>query len=707
MKQIFFGIMLFLLLACALHGQAVSSDILEAPVPASQQFYDRDGNLLRSSLSKQDMYAQPVALQDISPWLVLATLAAEDRRFYQHAGLDGYAILRAIWQNIRRGGVVSGASTITQQLARSLYPRPKNWRSKWAEAWDALILERHYTKEQILEQYFNVLQFANQTQGVQAAARFYFGLPVSELSLSQSALLAGLIQAPSRLNPLHNPTGALARRNRVLAAMFKNGFITQEQLKLSLAEPLALQVSARPFSAPHFVRRVARLSVGHPHLYTTLDKDLQMYAEKAVRNHLNKLADHHVTNGAVVVLDNVSGEVLAYVGSADFYNKEQAGEVDGIAAHRQPGSTLKPFVYALALQNNFTAASILADEDTFFEGGFRPRNYDGKFHGNMSLRKALANSYNIPVIKAAQPLGVVRILQQLHLLGFSSLNRPAEFYGLGLALGGGEIILLELANAYATLARGGVIRPVVAARRPRIVLTTDTRRALPADISYIVTDILADNHARADAFGLNSPLYFPFPAAAKTGTSKDYKDNFAVGYTPRLTVAVWVGNFDASPMQKVSGITGAAPILHDVLSYAHDKYPSGNFERPADILTARICQQSGLLAGDNCPHSREEIFTKNTLPKTTCNGHHGSTEAPLQIIFPTEGDIYKYDPAVGKPAQAIHIQTVGATLPCQWRLNHRTLPQTEADFWWPLEKGKWDLSVQCGLQQARTHFTVL
>ena len=699
---------LFIICLFAATGIYGQSNLAQSnKMPSSLQVYDRHGNPLHTFLSERETYAQRVPLTQISPYLILATLAAEDRRFYTHMGIDSRAILRAVWQNLRRGGIVSGASTITQQLARMQHPRSKTGWGKWAEAWDALKLERRYSKDEILEQYFSLLEFANQTQGVEAAARFYFKLPASELSLTQSALLAGMIQAPSRLNPLNNPQGALARRNRVLRAMLQNHFITREQFELALAEPLALDIGVRPFSAPHFVRRISQHADGNNKVYATLDRDLQLYSEKSLKNHLEKLTDNHVTNGAVLVLDNLSGEILAYVGSADFYDKEHAGEVDGIKALRQPGSTLKPFVYSLALQNGLTAASLLADEDTFFEGGFRPRNYDEKFHGQISLRKALANSYNIPVIKAVEPLGAERILKQLHAFGFSSLSRPAEFYGLGIALGGGEVNLLELANAYATLARGGVLRPVVAATKPYLAFSIQFNRVLSREISYIITDILADNEARAEAFGLNSPLYFPFPVAAKTGTSKNYKDNYAVGYTPRLTVAVWVGNFDSSPMQKVSGISGAAPILHDVLTYTNEKYPSGTFERPEGIVSARICTQSGLLAGENCTHTREEIFTQNRLPHTVCGGNHEKDIQKLQIVLPVEGDIYTYDPSLPSSGQILHIQTKGGKAPCRWMLNGEVLKETEPEFWWPLKKGKFDLQVECSNGHARTHFSVL
>ncbi len=688
------------------NGEVLSVEAGAVSVPASVQVLDNQNHPLQTFLSNRQTYSEPVSLSDISPFVLLAVQAAEDRRFYKHHGIDFRAVLRAVWQNVRWRGIVSGASTITQQLVRALHPRPKNWRNKWIEAWDAWQLERKYSKDKILQQYLNILEFGNHTQGIEAAARFYFGVPASELSVAQSALLAGLIQSPTRLNPLKNPDGALARRNRVLQAMYRNRFITQEDYHLALSEPLVLQAATRPVQAPHFSRLISRLSSPGEQVQTFLDADLQQYAETTLQRHVNRLAEEHVTNAAAVVLDNQTGAVLAYVGSADFDDAEHAGQVDGVLAKRQPGSALKPFVYALALENGFTAASILQDEDTFFEGGFRPRNYDGKFHGGVSVRRALANSYNVPVVRVAETLGAARILQELHAFGFASLNHPAEFYGLGIALGGGEVTLLELANAYSALARGGLVKQVVFAREPRLQSNTTSVRAVPEEISYIITDILADNAARADAFGLNSALQFPFPAAAKTGTSKDYKDNFAIGYTPRITVAVWAGNFDGSSMQKVSGVTGAAPILHDILVYANKRYPGGPFVKPYGVLSARICTHSGRLAGENCTATREELFTAGTVPTQICDGTHENMPAPLQFIFPVRGDVFVYDKSLPSTSQQLHIQ-VAAQAPCSWQLNGQPLPETEPDFWWPLQKGKFDLTVTCSGQTAQTFFTVL
>lgn len=700
---IIFLLIFFLNLSEKPEGKEFSSVVLPQ---SSVDIRDRYGMSLQTLLTRQETYQQWVSLDKISVWVLQATIVAEDRRFYQHCGIDAIAILRAFWQNIKAGKVISGASTITQQVTRINKPQKKNIWGKIKEAFFAVCWERKYTKEEILEQYLNWVELGNLTQGIQAASQYYFGVPAKEVSLAQAALLAGIIQAPSRLNPFQNPQGALARRNRVLEFMKQEGVISEQMYDMAISEPLGVVSGERPFQAPHFVRRISA-EVKKGGVESTLDKEIQLYAEKTLQNHLSLLQKNHVTNGAVVVLDNLNSEVLAYVGSADFFNKKYHGQVDGVKARRQPGSTLKPFVYALAMENGLTSATLLKDEDTFFEGGFRPRNYDEHFHGVVSVRKALANSYNVPVIKVAEKLGASSMLYFLRKLGFDSLHKPAEFYGLGLALGNGEVTLLELANAYATLARGGILRPVVFARNPLIQQNLPVKRVLSESISYIITDILSDNMARADAFGLNSALYMPFSSATKTGTSKDYKDNFAVGYTPRITVAVWVGNFDGSSMQKVSGISGAAPILHDVLSYTHNKYPSGDFPRPYDVISARICEESALLAGPNCLHAREEIFKQGTQPQQYCTGHHEPVNKKLSFIFPKEDDVFKYDPSLPSDAQQILLQVCGNSNSCYWVVNGKRLAHSGMEMWFPLKKGTFDVEVVCGQEKTKTHFEVL
>ena len=353
-----------------------------------------------------------------------------------------------------------------------------------------------------------------------------------------------------------------------------------------------------------------------------------------------------------------------------------------------------------------TPASLLDDEDTFFEGGFRPRNYDESFHGLVSARSALASSYNIPAVKAAEKTGAPALLSLLRSLGLTTLNKPADFYGLGLALGNGEVRLLDLTNAYATLARGGVYRPVVLALSPSLILPGKEGRVLDENTAYLVTDILKDNNARAPAFGLNSPLSVPFELAAKTGTSKDYKDNFTLAYTPRWTIGVWVGNFDASPMQKVSGITGAGPIMHDLAVYLNEKYPSAPFKTPSGVTRVLACTQSGLLAGPACKHTKEEVFLSDKMP-ATCDGKHASAVPALQIVSPAPGDVFKWDPSIPAASQQIKFSAVCAAKVCRWTLDGKNLSSRACETWWPLAVGKHSLAVTCGGGTQEVRFEVL
>ena len=680
----------------------------EVRLTPSKILYDRGGLPLRELLSENHTYYEPISLDKISPWLMSAVISAEDKRFYTHSGVDVAAVLRAVWQNTKEGEVVSGASTITQQLARAISPRPKTWWGKTKEAFSAVRLEQTYTKEEILEQYFNLLEFGNLTQGVQAASRFYFGVDAADLSLAQAAFLAGILKSPTYYNPVKHFPRALKRQKYVLEQMYQSGVIDEDLYALALEEEIILRAFSRPFYAPHFTQFTASLlPMGSLTVTTTLDRELQTQIEHILQNKLVRLTDNNVTNGAVVVLDNVTGGVLAYVGSADFNDKKHSGQVDGVRALRQPGSALKPFVYGLAFaRGTLTPATLLTDEDTFFEGGFRPHNYDENFHGLVSARVALACSYNIPAVKAAETVGTPAFLNLLHQLGFASLTKTADFYGLGLSLGNGEVRLLELANAYATLARGGWWKPILLATRPEIKLAGHPVRVLDEKTAYLVTDILKDNQARAAAFGLNSPLFVPFEMAAKTGTSKDYKDNFAVGYTPRWTIAVWVGNFDASSMQKVSGITGAGPILHDVALALQQRYPSPNFTAPKGVKRANVCNETGLLAGPKCTHTHEDLFDEKFLP-ARCSGQHQSAVSTVQITSPTAGDIFYVDPATPRTIQQLKLAATCVPNTCHWQLDGQPLPGTSCQTWWPLAGGKHTLSVMCGSSSSNLSFEVV
>ncbi len=679
-----------------------------ATLVPSQQIFDRNGQELRAFLSPKETYYIPISLSEVSPWIIGALVAAEDKRFFEHGGVDSAAVLRAAWQNTQEGKIVSGASTLTQQLVRTLKPRPKTMWGKLKEAFGAVSLEQQFSKEEILEQYLNAVELGNQTQGVEAASLFYFNMPSAEISLAQAALLIGLVKSPTYYNPRTHLSRALERQHYVLKRMREENLIDEDMYQRALAEKITILSQKRAFKAPHFVQLLQPLLPPHtPRVVSTIDGEIQTYAAQTLKNHLARLSANNVFNGAVVVLENHTGAVLAYVGTADFADSLHSGQVDGAKALRQAGSALKPFVYGLTFEEKkLTPSSLLDDRDTFFEGGFRPRNYDEKEHGLVPVRTALASSYNIPAVRAAELVGTTSLLSVLKQLGLSTLQKPADFYGLGLSLGNGEVRLLDLTNAYAALARGGTFQPVQLSLEPQVYGGGNPHCVFSEKTAFLITDILADNHARMPAFGLNSPLALPFAFAAKTGTSKDYKDNFALGYTPRWTVGVWVGNLNASPMEKISGVTGAGPILHDVALFMAQKYPPENFPEPKGIIHRRICTETGLLAGGKCTHTQLEVFDENFIPPV-CDGTHQARPAAIKIKSPTDGDIYKIDPAASRSSQQLHFSAICATQKCAWQLNGQNLPDTACQTWWPLTAGKHTLRVTCNGQTAQAHFEVL
>lgn len=687
---------------------------VEPPKP-STTVTDRFGRPLRAYLDGGGETAcVPLNLAEISPWLVLATVAAEDKRFFSHPGVDFLAAARAFAQNAGAGRTVSGASTITQQLARALEPRPRSFAGKLKEMFSALRLEARHGKEEILEAYFNGVSYGPLITGAGAASLDYFGTPAAALSPAQAALLAGIPKSPVNYDPRRNPRAAEERRRLVLRRMLELGFLGEEAYRLALAENTAAREKERFFSAPHFADRALRQAgAGAGTVATTLDSRVQEAAAAALRSHLAALSGrNHVKNGAVLVLDNATGGVLAWVGSNDFFDAANHGQVDGVTARRQPGSALKPFLYALALARGARASDLVDDSPLYAAAGHAPENYDRSWHGPVRLREALACSYNVPAVRLAQRVGVPALLAALKDLGFDSLEKPAEFYGEGLALGNGEVTLLELTAAYAALARGGVWLPA----RLTPGAPAEARRAMGRTEAYIVTSMLSDNAARAPAFGANSAFNLPFDLAAKTGTTKDYRDNWAVGYTPEWTVGVWVGNFSGAPMRRVSGITGAAPVLKEVALELKKLYGSTPFRRPPGIKTARVCPVSGLPPSAFCPSSMEEVYAASRLPEGQCRSHGPAAAAPAPprsaarpaVKFPVDGDIFRIDPQTPRAAQALFFKAEGAEGEVVWLVDGRELPERGETAAWPLAPGRHTVSFKAAGAQARpVRFTVV
>jgi len=646
-------------------------ELARAAPSASLLIEDRDGHRLREVRAEDGTRARWVPLAEVGETAVSAVLAAEDRRFYRHHGVDPVAVLRAAATDAAHLRVVSGASTITMQLARIVRPHPRTLRGKFTEMALALRIEWSLSKERVLEEYVNRASFGPNLRGIGAASEAVFDKRPQRLSAAEAALVAGLPRGPSLYDVSKRPELARRRRDRVLARMVDTGALTEDAAARAKGEPLVPQAQHPAFGAPHLVQGLVDGSLrsvqpglaaamagpgaggaGVARVRTTLDARLQRSAEAAVTNALAGLEAKHVTAAGAVVLDNETGDVLAWVGSPDVFDQERLGANDGVRALRQPGSTLKPFLYALAIEaHGFTPATALPDVELHVAtaaGDYAPRDYDGHFRGPVRLRDALGSSLNVPAVWTAQQVGAAKILDRLHDLGFASLREAAEHYGPGLALGDGEVTLLELANAYATLARSGTWRPVRVVRSVETVqgahvdlpgsAAAQERRVVPQPVADQITDVLRDPRARAASFGERTVLDFAFPVAAKTGTSKGYRDNWVLGYTREVTVAVWVGNFDGTPMSDVSGISGAGPLFHAVMEAAmrsRDPAPlaiSGEAPRGAllrgggwgeatpGVRRVEVCALSGGLAERDCPHRLAE-WVSDDVELPTCTFH--------------------------------------------------------------------------------------
>jgi penicillin-binding protein 1C len=591
----------------------IPDHLLDPPAEPGVRILDRNGVLLRSTRAEDGTRGRWVPLAAIDPDLIVAFIAVEDRRFWDHPGVDLRAVGRAARDNWRAERIVSGASTISMQLARLLDRGARGWRSKLGETAWALRLEWQVPKQVILEQYLNRVHLGQNTAGVAAAAAFYMGASANELSVGEAALLAGLAHAPSRDNPVTSPRKAIARRRVALARMVRAGAVTEDVAARANEEPALTRRAREPFLAPHFTTRVLQqLGTAPPPgegavrasvavdgarrdvvLTTTIDAELQAELEGEARQAVSLLSERGVKQAAIVVLDNATGGVLAWVGSPDFWELT-SGQTDMVTSARQPGSALKPFLYALAFDRGVTAATVLPDVPTSFStvsGAYQPRNYDRRFRGPVRAREALASSYNVPAVLLAQRVGTGALLHTLHLAGFGSLKRTSEHYGLGLALGNGDVTLMEIANGYRALANGGAYRGWHW-RLDDAAAPGDGRRVVSRAAATLVLDVLADPAARIPGFGVATPFDFPFPAAVKTGTSRHFTDNWAVAVTGNFTVAVWAGDVRGRPMEGVSGVTGAGPLLHRAV-VLRSAARTGLPRRRGGGSRAQICRVSG------------------------------------------------------------------------------------------------------------------
>lgn len=658
-------------------GAEIPADLL-SPARHSVEIFDRHGRPLRTMLVDERTHRRPLILSDLPPYAIHAVLAAEDKRFYRHHGVDCLALIRAFGQAVRHQSFRSGASTITQQLVKLASPGQRTVMRKLEEIRTAMAVERAWTKDQILQEYLNRLEYGDLQQGMESAAGYYFGKSASALSIAEAAFLAALPNAPSRLNPHRNWEGARQRQRMILNRMLANGTISFTQHALATEESLVLQPRGNDFQAPHFVDLLLTRSELMPGnggaIHTTLNLALNDYATQLIETQLALLADKNVGSAAMVVLHNPTGEVLVMAAAGNAMDAA-AKQVNTAWMPRSAGSAIKPFTYILAMESGAFPGTVVPDVATSFAtptGVYRPNNYNRVFHGPVMLRDALGNSLNIAAIRTLElGGGPDRLLHLLRNLEFTTLGHSADHYGLGLTLGNGETRLAELANAYATIARMGIHRPLQFLQNGPSSHTPG-RRVFSSSSAWMVTDMLADHSARASAFGLDSYLSLPFPAACKTGTSSNYRDNVAVGFTPEFTVAVWVGNADGTPMRKITGVTGAAPVMHEMLCQLHDQFGTSGFSSPPpDIQSVWIhpllgkqvpggspgavrewCASQPAMADDDDFDSMGNVQLSAAYAQWLDSSHHAigtpvtvaAASDALAISSPDPGTIYFIDP---------------------------------------------------------------
>jgi penicillin-binding protein 1C len=744
-------------------------DLLDAPGAPSTIVVDRRGVVLYEARADGGTRGALLTADALPPLLVEATLTAEDRRFWSHPGIDPLALARAAIRNVRAGRIVQGGSTITQQAAKLLLARREAARqaatsrhggpgrrllAKLHEAIVALRLEHRLSKREILAIYLSLAPYGNQVTGAERASQLYFGGRASMLTPAQAAFLAALPQRPTSFNPLRSPDAARTRQRAVLEAMAARGVLKPADLEIARAERLVFRGDATAGLAPHFVEMVlASFGTSRPsRVETTLDAPLQQDVRGIIDSQRRVLASHHAHNVAVAVLENATGEWLAWEGSGDYFDTDHGGAINGPLVPRQPGSALKPFTYALAFESGHTPASVLPDVPAHFptaEPGvlYSPRNYDGVYRGPLLARAALAGSENVPAVALASELGVPELVRFLRRAGLSTLDKTAAFYGLGITLGNAEVRLDELVSAYAAFARGGVRRGTRAVRAGTAggADPSDPRLVSPRT-AFWVTDILADDEAREYVFGRGGSLDLPFPVAVKTGTSQGYHDNWTIGYTQDVTVGVWVGNFDRTALVGSSGVTGAGPIFHAVMLAAHrrlagsvDLAPDLDILRPPpDVRRATLCALSGMRAGEACPVRRAE-WVPQDFPPLPCSWHHDSEDGPLvvwppafrawakqrgllaedrlagrveaprlpsgpvvptaaspappatmRITSPPEGAIYLIDPTLRRQFQTLPLRATAAAGRVRWFVDGTAVGASAADedLHWPLEPGE-------------------
>jgi penicillin-binding protein 1C len=698
---------------------ATCRDLLPLPddlSPRSQavarpQYLDREGIPLSQTYGNPLNVSDWLPLHEIPELLQQAFVAAEDRRFFRHRGGDWLARAHAVLQNVRSLRVVRGASTISEQVVRIVHPRPRTLWARWLEGVEAGMLERRFSKAEILEFYLNQVPYGRQRRGVLQASRLYWNRDLDTLTAAEMLVLAATVRAPGRLEAAGNEDElqrAVRRLSRTLAAA---GHLPESAVDSLAGAVVRMPEQHLPVDASHFLRRLSRLDGGSPavvkngRVRTTLDAGLQGEVQQILDSSLAVVRDRQPLDGAVLVVNHETDEILAWVNGGGMSGSLPGSWIDAVLTPRQPGSTLKPFLYSMALEMGWTASTIIDDSPLArpVGSGIHPfRNYSRRYYGPLRLREALGNSLNIPAIRTIQAVGVEAFLARLHALGFASLDRTAKHYGEGLALGNGEVTLFELVQAYAVLARMGLARPL------RFTLDGAGSSGSPAgricspETASLIADILSDPAARRLEFGAGNILRMPVQTAVKTGTSNDHRDAWAVGYNHRYAVGVWMGNLDRSPTGGVTGTTGPGMVLRSVFSRLTRFEQTAPLYLSPGLVTVPICRESGQRAGAGCPVILER-YLPGKGPESSCTVHgspalaaaydDSGKDAGFRLVRPTLNLQMAMDPRIPDDIEAYPLRVAGAgkVERIEWLVDGRVVGESgreERHFMWPLARGE-------------------
>lgn len=707
--------------------------------PCSTRIYDRTGQLLQVLPLEEGLRREWYGLTKLPPRIAEVFIAAEDINFYRHGGIDVAALLRAAYQNLSTGQVISGASTITMQLARMVIPReegkPVTLGVKIAEAWTALRIESKLSKERILELYLNSVPFGLQAEGIGSAARTFFGCTPMQLSDFQIHLLAVLLRRPAAYNPFEHPE---ASYDAVLEFASRTGFFADREEWL--AEVSVAERYVYPLRVPHFINYIKDTYNRQnknlpPEMHLSIDATLSEYIEHEINTQIGANQDARLSQGALLAIDNCTGEIICWSGGNFF--SENAGQIDGVTVRNQSGSTMKPFLYASALEQGFSPATVFADIPMDFgsEEVYVPLNFNNQYNGPVLMRTALASSLNIPAVYLLYRLGVDNFMDTLYQLGFDSLQGERGRTGLSLALGSGEVTLLELTRAFSVFSRGGSLPELTWDAMPPETEAPTVEQVFRPDTTAVICSMLSDRRARTLGFGFAEVFHTPYPAIFKTGTSNQFQNIIALGSTTEYTVGVWMGNFTGETVIRETGSSIPAGIVRQLLDILTERNPDSakDFPEPVTYQKAPVCVISGMAPGPFCTSVAEEYIPIAALQnRPTCTWHYNSAgqirypqeyqrwlggrnaagtivmDSDPVIIYPVDGAVFVYDPGIPPESQKLRVDCTGAGACASLFVNGTLFETVAPPFVWyvPLSPGTMHLEVYTENPTASTEITV-